>query len=93
MLNVIILSVVAPRKQQGTNVIKLFFKFKNCQNKLQRLSLAGLSSLVYCEQDQRLPSGLTRKHFTKMERLARDKHSSLFGTFVVNKAEKSFITL
>ncbi len=31
----------------------------------------------------RLGSGLTRKHFTRLERLVRDKHSSFFGTFII----------
>ncbi len=36
----------------------------------------------------RIGSGLTPKPWTGLEGLARDKHSSLYGTFV-----KSFITL
>ncbi len=30
----------------------------------------------------RVGTGLTRKHDTRLERLARDKNSSLLGTFV-----------
>ncbi len=37
-------------------------------------------------------SGLARKHLTKLERLARDKHSSLLQK-IVNYGVKSFMTL
>ncbi len=36
-------------------------------------------------------SGLTHKHQTRLERLARDKHSSLLRTFV-NYSRKSYTT-
>jgi hypothetical protein len=34
-----------------------------------------------------MPPGLSSKHETMQERLARDKHSSLFGTFVSNEGK------
>ncbi len=37
-------------------------------------------------------SGLTRKHYTRLERLAKDKHSSLLQKSV-NYGQKSIITL
>jgi hypothetical protein len=37
----------------------------------------------------RVFSGLTRKHYTKLERLARDKHSSLLRKYV-NYGNKKF---
>jgi hypothetical protein len=32
-----------------------------------------------------LARGLEHKHYTRLEKLARDKHSSLFGLFVGDK--------
>ncbi len=37
--------------------------------------------------------GVTHKHKAKLERLARDKHSILFGPYVNYYKRKSFITL
>jgi hypothetical protein len=37
-------------------------------------------------------SGITRKYYNRLERLARDKHSSLLHKFA-NYGQKSFITL
>jgi hypothetical protein len=59
--------------------------------KLKCYFLAGLSSLVECLRVRMGPTrvnapGLTRKQWTKLERLATDKHSSLLGTFI-----KSFL--
>ncbi len=56
--------------------------------------------LVYClcasRAHERLFSRIgfyfTNKHWTKLERLARDEHSSLLQTFL-NYARKSFLTL
>jgi hypothetical protein len=36
--------------------------------------------------------GLDRKYYTRLKRIARDKHSSLFGLFP-SVEEKSFVTL
>jgi hypothetical protein len=36
----------------------------------------------------RAGSELTSKYYTKLERLARDKRSSLFGLFVIDEEEK-----
>jgi hypothetical protein len=36
--------------------------------------------------------GLSRNHWTRLEKLARNKHYSLFGPFVIQK-EKRFKTL
>jgi hypothetical protein len=36
-------------------------------------------------------SGLTRKHYTRLERLAWEKHSSLLDPYV-SYGEKSFVT-
>ncbi len=40
----------------------------------------------------RVASGLTLKHEARLERLVRDKHSSLIRTFV-NFSDKSFVRL
>ena len=77
----------------------------NCCIKLECLSMARLSSLVYCLRERpgaypivehlkgssivQAPVLPTK---TKLERLARDKHSSLLQKSV-NYGEKSFITL
>ncbi len=37
-------------------------------------------------------SSLTHKHYTRLERFAKDKHSSLFGPFV-SYEEKGFVNV
>ncbi len=76
----------------------------NVCNKLERLSLALVSSLINCiwGKARRMPlseapemsftwvgSGRTHKYLTKLEMLAKDKYSSLFRTFV-NYGRKKF---
>ncbi len=78
----------------GIDPIKLFYTH-NLQffcNKLECLSLANLSSLVYCSRVRpgayprveqlkgasRVGCGLTCKHYTMLERLSRYKRSSLW---------------
>ncbi len=36
-------------------------------------------------------SGLTLKYWTSLERLGKDKHSSLYGLFVRDEEKKSFM--
>jgi hypothetical protein len=85
---------IEPKKSgEGANIIKLFTTviYISC-NKLERLSLASLFSLVLCLKVGLEPphvehlSGapllgtllaLTHIHLTSLERLARDKCSSL----------------
>ncbi len=38
-------------------------------------------------------SDLTQKNLTRLEKLARDKHSSLLGALIMYDRKKSFITL
>jgi hypothetical protein len=45
-------------------------------------------SPLKCSTPRKVP-GLTHKHYTQLERLVRDKHSSLFPTFV-NYGYKKF---
>ncbi len=77
----------------GANVIKLLCpKFTNFRNKLEYLSLASLPQNRPPERcSNRVGSFFTNKHQTRLERLARDKHSILLQTFV-NYVRKSFIT-
>ncbi len=79
----------------GANVMKLFY-VRNLRMFVKRVSLAGLSSLVEClGEGQSLPKSgvaewcftcvgfdLTRKHYTRLKKLARVKHSSLLWKFV-----------
>ncbi len=55
------------------------------RNKLECLSLASLSNLVQCLQP-------THKHYTKFERLARDKHFSLLQKSVNYGSKKFYST-
>ncbi len=58
------------------------------------------SSLMFADKVRRVPercsiviaSGLAHKHKTKLEKLARDKHSGSIRIFV-NYGVKSFVTL
>jgi hypothetical protein len=54
----------------------------------------GCSTLwiILGEHHMVFPPQLTRKHWTSLKKLVRDKHSSLFYPTVGNK-EKSFITM
>ncbi len=75
--------------------INCFTAFTDLCNKLDCLSLASLSSLVEClwvRPGASYPrvEHLTRKHCTRLERLARDKHSSLLQKPLIT-AVKSFI--
>jgi hypothetical protein len=85
----------------GVNVIKLFsLSLTKRLNKLERLSLASLSGQVeyFRVSPGAYPkgasvSGLNRKYSTGLvERLARDKRSSLFGLIVIDK-EKWFYNI
>jgi hypothetical protein len=84
----------------GPKVIKLFSSpLTKTPNKQESFTLASLSSLVYClrvrlEEPTRVTHilGHTRKYYTRLARPARDKHSSLFGSFIIYE-EKHFITL
>jgi len=63
------------------------------QNKLNHLSLASLSSWVGQGLEPALPTqtgpGFTRKYGTRLERLAREKHSSHF-VLSIGDEEKTF---
>ncbi len=75
--------------------------FTNIRCKLECLFLASLSILVYFwvrsgaypsgapeECFTQVSSGFTHKHYDKLEKLSRDKHSSLFTEFVNNGCKK-----
>ncbi len=57
--------------------------------KLERLSLASFSSLVQCLW---VGFGLARKHWTRLEKLATDKHPSLLRKSVNNGHNKFYST-
>jgi hypothetical protein len=46
------------------------------------------TSLAYRECSTRVGSGLKQKHYNRLERLVRDKHSSLFLPFVIYKEKR-----
>ncbi len=81
----------------GANVIKLFTTF---HNKLERLSLASLFSLVYClwvppgayPRVERLKGSLRPypQTLARLERLARDKRSSLLQKFATFGRKKIY---
>ncbi len=74
----------------GANVIKLFMpQVTNPRNTLECSLLASLSSLACCLWARpgtypRVGSCLTCKHYTILERLEGDKHSSLSRKFVTD---------
>jgi len=41
------------------------------------------------EHLKKVSTGLTRKNWTKLERFAKDKHSSLLGTFAITVVKVS----
>jgi hypothetical protein len=59
------------------------------RNKLDCLSLPNFSSLVSCLW---VGPGLARKHWTRLEKLARDKHSSLLRKSVNYGRNKFYST-
>ncbi len=82
-------------------------KFTNICNKLECLMLASLYGLIWsfavkaeaylseaplCCSTLGYAPGLTLKHWIRLERLARNKHSRSVQTFI-NYGRKSFITL
>ncbi len=73
----------------GTNVIKLFTSvIYECSQKA-RLLVPGKPSLMFVGKAMSA-SGLTHKHSTRLVRFAREKHSSLLGTFVNYRRKKFF---
>jgi hypothetical protein len=74
-----------------TNVIKLFtVQITNVPSKLKCLSLTSLPNQIKFWQARQEPTrvthqwtlGLIHKHQTRLECLAKDKHSSLLQTFI-----------
>ncbi len=118
MLSEVLLNVAAPRKYLQLLFVRLMHKnvnqktyqqnffsslLTNGTNKLDRLSLACQSSLMYCLPVSPCPpnystfqavtfkvgSGLTRKHQKRLERPVKAKSSCLFGQ-LVRYEEKKF---
>jgi hypothetical protein len=71
----------------GVNAMNLFSSsLTKRSNKLECLSLTSLCSLSLMRWSK--ASGLTRKHSTRLKRLAGDKHSSLFVVGVRENEKK-----